>query len=140
MKKVIAILFVLGLALLHLEVDARRQVFFFLCKLKHKSLLNQLQSNAPGRKLDVASNPAASDIKPNDEHGKSSTYGNPVTGSVPEVEADNDNRISSTSTSSSNNASDDETNSSYGIYGNPSGSSTDTHHVYTNDCNPKKGC
>ncbi|KAF2324023.1 hypothetical protein GH714_006242 [Hevea brasiliensis] len=51
---------------------------FFLCKLKHKSLLNQLQSNAPGRKLDVASNPAASDIKPNDEHGKSSTYGNPV--------------------------------------------------------------
>ncbi|KAJ9186011.1 hypothetical protein P3X46_005569 [Hevea brasiliensis] len=128
MKKVIPILFVLGLGLLYLQVDARRLV---LEQIKTQKTENQLQSNAPG-------------IKPNDEHGKSSTSGNPLTGSVPAVEADTDNRNSSTSTSSGGSNSsgdgDDEKNTSYGNYGYPSGSSTETHHAYTNDCNPKKGC
>ncbi|KAG6773085.1 hypothetical protein POTOM_020339 [Populus tomentosa] len=83
---------------------------------------------------------AGTDIKPNNQQGKASTYGNPVTGSVPAVDTRNDNAPSSPSTSNNNGSPDDETNSSYGNYGNPSGSSTETHHSFTNDCQPKKGC
>ncbi|KAG8649615.1 uncharacterized protein LOC110621798 [Manihot esculenta] len=123
MKKVIAILFLLGLACLHLQVDGGR---LGLEQIRSENIDNQLQSNAPV---------ASTDINSNDEHGKSSSYGNiPVRVSAPVVEEDNDN------SSSSRWDSDDETNSSYGNYGNPSGSSTETHHVYSSDCNPKKGC
>ncbi|KAJ0014978.1 hypothetical protein Pint_19574 [Pistacia integerrima] len=59
--------------------------------------------------------------------------------SVPSVAAKNDK----TTRTSSNVQPDDSTgevNHSYENYGNPSGSSTDSHHVYTNDCWPKKSC
>ncbi|KAE8010353.1 hypothetical protein FH972_006728 [Carpinus fangiana] len=37
-------------------------------------------------------------------------------------------------------SSQDDQNESYGSYGNPSGSTIDTHHVYTSDCQPGKKC
>jgi hypothetical protein len=37
-------------------------------------------------------------------------------------------------------SSQDDQNESYGSYGNPSGSSIDTHHVYISDCQPGKKC
>lgn len=111
MKKVLAVLFVLGLASLHLQADARRFI------LEVKTEKNEYQS-------------VESDAKPK-----------PITGSFPTaaVPANNDNKTSNTAESNTN--STGEANSSYGNYGNPSGSSTETHHVYTNDCpQPKKSC
>ncbi|KAL9355970.1 hypothetical protein Peur_049223 [Populus x canadensis] len=55
---------------------------------------------------------AGTDIKPNNQQGKASTYGYPVTGSVPAVETKNDNATSSPSTSNNNGSPDDETTSS----------------------------
>ncbi|KAJ4719327.1 WD repeat-containing protein [Melia azedarach] len=43
-------------------------------------------------------------------------------------------------TNDTSNTAESNTNSSYGSYGNPSGSSTETHHAYTNECQPKKNC
>ncbi|TXG65443.1 hypothetical protein EZV62_006718 [Acer yangbiense] len=61
------------------------------------------------------------------------TNANPKTSPEPStVVADNDNVTNSTGSST------DDVNSSYGSYGNPSGSSTETHHMYTNDCQPNK--
>lgn len=138
MKTVLVFLLVLELALLHLQVDARRLV---LVEVKTKRNENQFVSNArPNRKLDAV-NTAGNDINANNQPGKASTYANPLTGSVPAVDANNDNnKPTSTSTNNKGTSSDDETNNSYGTYGNPSGSTTDTHHVYTNACQPGKTC
>lgn len=124
------VIFVPGLTFLHLQVDAKRLV---LKETNAEKTDNQHLSN-------VQQGDAGTDIKPNNQQGKASTYGYPVTGSVPAVETKNDNATSSPSTSNNNGSPDDETNSSYGNYGNPSGSSTETHHAFTNDCQPKKGC
>ncbi|KAI5587107.1 hypothetical protein BDE02_05G009600 [Populus trichocarpa] len=119
MMKSTVVIFVPGLTFLHLQVDAKRLV---LKETNAEKTDNQHLSN------------------PNNQQGKASTYGYPVTGSVPAVETKNDNATSSPSTSNNNGSPDDETNSSYGNYGDPSGSSTETHHAFTNDCQPKKGC
>ncbi|KDP23396.1 hypothetical protein JCGZ_23229 [Jatropha curcas] len=130
--KVITILLILGLALLlHLQVEARR---LDLEQVKNERTDNQVQSNEPGA-VNNAATAVDNDIKPNDEHGKSNTDRNPVTGSLPTVDPKTNNNDNSNTTSD-----DNEPNSNYGNYRNPSGSSIETHHVYSNDCNPKKVC
>lgn len=111
MKKVLAVLFVLGLASLHLQAGARRFIL-------------------EGETEKTESRSVESDAKPK-----------PIAGSFPTaaVQANNDNKTSNTAESTTNYT--DEANSSYGNYGSPSGSSTETHHVFTNDClQPKKSC
>ncbi|KAJ6775574.1 hypothetical protein OIU79_018695 [Salix purpurea] len=128
MMRTTAVILVLGLTFLNLQVDAKRHVFKEITAEKtDKQPLSNVQQGDDG-----------TDIKPNTQ-GKASTYSNTVTGSVPAVDTKNDNATSSP-TSNNNGSPDDETNSSYGNYGNPSGSSTETHHSFTNDCQPKKGC
>jgi hypothetical protein len=137
MKTTVAVVFVLGLAFLDLQVDAKR---LLLKEIKAEKTDDKPLSNVQqDGKLDAVNN-AGTDVKPNNQPGNVGTYGNPVTGSVPAVDTKNDNATSSPSTSDNKGSTDDEANSSYGNYGNPSGSSTDTHHSFTNDCQPKKGC
>ena len=110
MKAVLLVLFFLGLVLLHCQVDARR----FLLEDKTEKTGN---------------NQVASDAKPDDEPSKSGTDEKPVTASGPTVDAKSDSKTSS----------NEEKNNSYGTYGNPSGSSTETHHYYISDRPPAKG-
>jgi hypothetical protein len=103
MKTVLVVLFAFGLVLLCVQSDAKR------------FLLEEVTNSA-------------TDVKPNNQPEKSSTNGNPISGSVPTVVGNNAN-------------SEDDKNENYGNYGNPSGSSTETHHVYVSDCQPtKKNC
>lgn len=76
-----------------------------------------LEEGAKG-KTEVNSAPA--DVKP-------TAKGSPA----PTVVAANANK---------GNSSQDDKNESYGSYGNPSGSSIETHHMYTSDCQPGKSC
>uniref|UniRef100_A0A2N9EPL1 Uncharacterized protein n=1 Tax=Fagus sylvatica TaxID=28930 RepID=A0A2N9EPL1_FAGSY len=92
MKTVLVDLFAFGLVLLCVQSDAKR------------FLLEEVTNGA-------------TDVKPNNQPEKSSTNGNPISGSVPTVVGNNAN-------------SEDDKNENYGNYGNPSGSSTETHHVY----------
>ncbi|XP_028098244.1 putative uncharacterized protein DDB_G0283431 [Camellia sinensis] len=78
---------------------------------------------------------------PNNYPGKSSTYGNSNSAiSVPTVDSNNnENNNDVNNNDNDNNSTDDnadEKNNSYGNYSNASGSSTDTHHVYPDDCRP----
>jgi hypothetical protein len=73
-------------------------------------------------KAGVDSSPA--DVKP-------TVNGSPLTGSAPTVVANAKN---------DNNSAEDDKNESYGNYGNPSGSSTETHRIYPTDCQPGKKC
>ncbi|XVF31475.1 hypothetical protein REPUB_Repub16aG0149300 [Reevesia pubescens] len=110
MKKVLLVLFFLGLVLLHCQTDARR----FLLEVK----------------TDKTGNQVASDAKPDDiEPGKSGTDEKPVSASGSTVDAKSDGKTSS----------NDDENNSYGSYGNPSGSTTDNHHYYISDHPPTKG-
>ncbi|KAH7574597.1 hypothetical protein JRO89_XS03G0318200 [Xanthoceras sorbifolium] len=69
--------------------------------------------------------------------GNSGTYADPKTGLDPStVAATNNDEVNNNVGSIST----DDVNNSYGSYGNPSGSSSETHHFYTNDCQPKKPC
>ncbi|XWS58087.1 hypothetical protein CRYUN_Cryun08bG0004800 [Craigia yunnanensis] len=111
MKTVLLVLFFLGLVLLHCQVDARR----FLLEDKTEKTGN---------------NQVASDARPDDEPGKSGTDEKPVTASGPTVDAKNDGKTSSN---------EEQKNNSYGTYGNPSGSSIETHHYYISDRPPAKG-
>ncbi|KAK2640355.1 hypothetical protein Ddye_028150 [Dipteronia dyeriana] len=109
MKKVLAALFVLVI-LVSLQLD-----------------------QAYARRFMLGVKTEKTDAKPNNQSGNSGTCHNPKTSTEPStVVADDDNVTNSTGNSS------DDVNSSYGSYGNPSGSSTETHHTYTNDCQPNK--
>ncbi|XVE63134.1 hypothetical protein DITRI_Ditri06bG0175600 [Diplodiscus trichospermus] len=111
MKTVLLVLFFLGLVFLHCQADARR----FLLE----------------DKIEKTGNQVASDAKPNDEPGKSAgTDEKPVTASGPTGDAESDSK---------NSSNEEEKNNSYGTYGNPSGSSTKTHHYYISDHPPAKG-
>ena len=74
------------------------------------------------------------DVKPNNQPKKSSSKGNPILGLVPTVDANNKNKESNTSDEDNN--SEDDKNESYKSYGNPSGSSTERHHLYITTCLP----
>lgn len=108
------VLFVLVLVSQKLQVEARK----FNLEVKNEKSDSQTSYNIePGRKLDAVSNGAIVDSEP-----------------LVAVKNDNEGNISGTDDSS------DEVNHSYKNYGNPSGSSTDSHHIYTDDCGPKKSC
>ncbi|XVF57594.1 hypothetical protein PTKIN_Ptkin06aG0217800 [Pterospermum kingtungense] len=100
-------------------------VLFFLglvllhCQADAKRFLLDDKTKKTGR--EVASD---SDAKPDDQPSKSGAAEKPVVASGPASNGSNDQ---------------EERNNSYGAYGNPSGSSTDTHHYYTSDHPPAKG-
>ena len=66
----------------------------------------------------------------------SGPYGKPATGSVDE--ANNENYVSNSS--AGNNINKDENNESYGNSSNPSGSTTDSHHIFPSNCKIKTPC
>ncbi|XWS42321.1 hypothetical protein CRYUN_Cryun16bG0004400 [Craigia yunnanensis] len=80
-------------------------------------------------KTEKTDNQVASDAKPDDEPGKSGTDENPVTASRPTFDAKSDSKASSN---------EEEKNNIYGTYGNPSGSSIESHHYYISDRPPTK--
>ena len=97
-------------------------------------LLLCIQGDAKRFLLEEVTN-GETDVKPNNQPKKSSSKGNPILGSVPTVDANNKNKESNTSDEDNNSA--DDKNESYKSYGNPSGSSTERHHLY-NHCNEIK--
>ena len=114
MKTVLLVVVACGLLLLCIEGDAKRILFNLVAD-------------------------GATDVKPNNQPEKSSTTGNPISGSVPTVDANNENTASNSS--DKDNKSEDDKNDSYGSYGNPSGSSTESHHTYNTECPPNhKSC
>ncbi|KAK9292086.1 hypothetical protein L1049_020042 [Liquidambar formosana] len=114
MKTLLKALFVVGLVVLHLHVDAKR---FISEETKKAKFDYQI-----GRKLEEEN--AIDDSKPDGIPKTSGTYGNPITGSLPSVDANHGTKTDNTAT---NNNSDDEKNDAYGKYGNPFGSTTRTH-------------
>ncbi|KAJ8752413.1 hypothetical protein K2173_004049 [Erythroxylum novogranatense] len=122
------VLFFLGLAFLHHQLDGRR---FVSEEVKTGVANNQFVSTIQSsRRLDVVSD-TVKHPEPDDQPGK--------TASAPTVNGHTDKQTSSTSTSQTSDT-DDDSNTSYGNFGNPSGSTTETHHFYTSDCQPKKTC
>ncbi|KAM4118907.1 hypothetical protein ACJW30_03G018400 [Castanea mollissima] len=114
MKTVLLVVVACGLLLLCIEVDAKRILL--------EEVIN-----------------GATDVKPNNQPEESSSMGNPISGSVPTVDANNENTASNSSDKA--NKSEDDKNESYGSYGNPSGSSTESHHTYNTECPPnRKSC
>ena len=98
-------------------------------------LLLCIQGDAKRFLLEEVTN-GATDVKPNNQPEKSSTKGNPKLSSVPTVDANNKNKGSNSS--DEDNDSEDDKNESYKSYGNPSGSSTERHHLYITECPPTK--
>ncbi|CAK9166728.1 unnamed protein product, partial [Ilex paraguariensis] len=122
MKSLIIALFLVGSVLSCFQADGKR---FILEEVKKERANNQLIPDAqPGEK---SVNNGATDSKPIDKPGKSGTEANPVKGSVPAVDKN---------AAGNNNNKESDNNDNYGSYGNPSGSSTETHHVFTDDNRP----
>ncbi|XP_057493871.1 uncharacterized protein LOC130779289 [Actinidia eriantha] len=115
--KTLIILVLIGSAMLCLQVSGRRLI---LEEIKKEKANNPNNING------------VTEIGPKNKPEKSSTYGSPKGGSVPAVEAGKENEV----TNDPNSSRDDERNDSYGSYGNPAGSSTDTHHGYPDDRRP----
>ena len=98
-------------------------------------LLLCIQGDAKRFLLEEVTN-GETDVKPNNQPKKSSSKGNPILGLVPTVDANNKNKESNTSDEDNN--SEDDKNESYKSYGNPSGSSTERHHLYITTCLPTR--
>uniref|UniRef100_A0A7N2L5K4 Phytosulfokine-beta n=1 Tax=Quercus lobata TaxID=97700 RepID=A0A7N2L5K4_QUELO len=89
MKTVLFVVVACGLLLLCIEGDAKRILFNLVAD-------------------------GATDVKPNNQPEKSSTMGNPISGSVPTVDANNENTANNSS--DKDNKSEDDKNDSYGSY------------------------
>lgn len=112
MKTVLVVLFFLGLVLLHCQADHAR-----------RSLLEEKIKTEKTGNHEVASDDEPSKSGVTDEKQVAAS------GSGPRVDANGESKSSSN---------EEEKNNSYGTYGNPSGSSTDTHHYYISDRPPAK--
>ncbi|KAL0000577.1 hypothetical protein SO802_014358 [Lithocarpus litseifolius] len=98
-------------------------------------LLLYVQGDAKRFSLEEVTN-GETDLKPNNQHEKSSSKGNPVLGSVPTAYANNKNKESNTFDEDDH--SEDDKNESYKSNGNPSGSLIERHHLYITTCPPTR--